>query len=131
MCGIAGLINYTRRGDEESAATLRRMADALAHRGPDAAGIWLDERSRVGLCHRRLSIIDLSPTGAQPMHSATGRYSIVYNGEIYGFHELRNELEARGSRFRGQSDTEILLEAVEVYGLEGALRRCNGMFAFG
>ncbi|WEX75035.1 asparagine synthase (glutamine-hydrolyzing) [Sinorhizobium numidicum] len=130
MCGIAGLINYTRRDRGESAATLRQMAGALAHRGPDDEGIWLDPDGRVGLCHRRLAIIDLSPTGAQPMHSASGRYSIVYNGEIYGFRELRDELEANGSRFLGHSDTEVLLEAFEAYGLEGALQRCNGMFAF-
>ncbi|QLL65987.1 asparagine synthase (glutamine-hydrolyzing) (plasmid) [Sinorhizobium mexicanum] len=130
MCGLAGLINYRRGHREELVAILRQMAFALAHRGPDDAGIWLDQDNRVGLCHRRLSIIDLSPLGAQPMQSASGRYSIVYNGEVYGFLELRDELEARGSRFRGHSDTEILLEAVEIYGLEGALRRCNGMFAF-
>lgn len=130
MCGIAGLINYAGRQQERSNATLRSMADALAHRGPDAGGIWLAEDGHVGLCHRRLSIIDLSPGGAQPMHSASGRYSIVYNGEIYGFLGLRAELEARGVRFRGHSDTEVLIEAVELYGLENTLKRCNGMFAF-
>ncbi|KQX27786.1 asparagine synthase [Ensifer sp. Root423] len=130
MCGIAGLINYAGRQQERSNATLRSMAEALAHRGPDAGGIWLAEDGHVGLCHRRLSIIDLSPGGAQPMHSASGRYSIVYNGEIYGFLGLRAELETRGVRFRGHSDTEVLIEAVELYGLENTLKRCNGMFAF-
>ena len=130
MCGIAGLINYTRRPREQSLATLRQMAASLAHRGPDADGIWLDDGDRVGLCHRRLSIIDLSSTGAQPMQSASGRYCIVYNGEIYGFLDLRSELEASGARFKGHSDTEVLLAAIETYGLERALERCNGMFAF-
>lgn len=130
MCGIAGFINYTGDHRQASNATLELMGSALAHRGPDASGIWLAENGRVGLCHRRLSIIDLSPAGAQPMHSASGRYSIVYNGEIYGFLGLRAELEARGLKFRGQSDTEVLLEAVEAYGLEQALQCCNGMFAF-
>lgn len=129
MCGIAGFIDYAGRQRDASISTLRVMADALTHRGPDAGGIWLADHGRVGLCHRRLSIIDLSPGGAQPMHSASGRYSIVYNGEIYGFLGLRTELEARGIRFRGHSDTEVLLEAVELYGLERALERCNGMFA--
>ena len=130
MCGIAGLINYTHRPREHSIANLREMANSLAHRGPDADGIWLDDDGRVGLCHRRLSIIDLSSTGAQPMQSASGRYCIVYNGEIYGFLGLRAELAASGSRFKGHSDTEVLLEAIEAYGLERALERCNGMFAF-
>ena len=130
MCGIAGLISYAGRQDEGAIATLRRMAGSLAHRGPDADGIWLSDDGRVGLCHRRLSIIDLSPGGAQPMRSASGRYTIVYNGEIYGFLALREELEASGVRFRGHSDTEVLIEAIEAYGLEAALQRCNGMFAF-
>ncbi|CAN7662230.1 asparagine synthase (glutamine-hydrolyzing) [Rhizobium sp. LjRoot98] len=130
MCGIAGLVNYTGRQREASTATLKMMASALAHRGPDADGIWLAEDGHVGLCHRRLSIIDLSPGGAQPMHSASGRYSIAYNGEIYGFLGLRAELDALGLQFRGHSDTEVLLEAIEAYGLEKALARCNGMFAF-
>ncbi|AWM28352.1 asparagine synthase (glutamine-hydrolyzing) [Sinorhizobium fredii] len=130
MCGIAGLIDHAQRGREEVAQILTRMTDALAHRGPDASGTWLDPEGRVGLGHRRLSIIDLSPTGAQPMHSSSGRYSIVFNGEIYGFLGLRAALEERGARFRGHSDTEVLLEAIETYGLESALQRCNGMFAF-
>ncbi|WEJ18120.1 asparagine synthase (glutamine-hydrolyzing) (plasmid) [Sinorhizobium sp. K101] len=130
MCGIAGLIDYTQQGGYELARTLTRITDALAHRGPDASATWLDREGRVGLGHRRLSIIDLSPAGAQPMHSSSGRYSIVFNGEIYGFLSLRSELEERGSRFRGHSDTEVLLEAIETYGVESALRRCNGMFAF-
>jgi len=130
VCGIAGLIDYSGRQREVSTATLGLMASALAHRGPDADGIWLAEDGHVGLCHRRLSIIDLSPGGAQPMHSASGRYSIVYNGEIYGFLGLRSELQAHGVQFRGHSDTEVLIEAVELYGLERALQRCNGMFAF-
>lgn len=130
MCGIAGLINYADSPGDVLTATLWSMAGAIAHRGPDAEGIWLSDDRHVGFCHRRLSIIDLSPAGAQPMHSASGRYTIVYNGEIYGFRALRAELEARGVRFRGNSDTEVLLEGVEAYGIEATLRLCNGMFAF-
>lgn len=130
MCGLAGFIDYAPRERAVACATLKRMTDVIAHRGPDGEGAWLDSDARVCLGHRRLSIIDLSETGAQPMVSESGRYTIVYNGEIYGFLELRAELEARGTRFRGQSDTEVLLAAVEAFGFEGALLRLNGMFAF-
>jgi asparagine synthase (glutamine-hydrolysing) len=111
------------------------MAAAIAHRGPDDHGIWWDPPSGVALSHRRLSIIDLSPHGHQPMHSADGRYVIVYNGEIYNHEELRAELSARRSgrgfatEWRGGSDTEVLLECIVEWGLADALRRCVGMFA--
>jgi len=106
------------------------MCDALAHRGPDGEGLLIDDEGRSALGHRRLSIIDLSTTGAQPMSSASGRYEIVFNGEIYGFLNLRRQLEAQGAVFRGRSDTEVLLAAVEAYGVEQAVTRLNGMFAF-
>lgn len=108
----------------------RRMALPLAHRGPDADGVWTDAEAGVGFGHRRLSIIDLSPAGAQPMVSASGRFVVSYNGEIYNIEELRPALEARGVRFRGHSDTEVLLEACAAWGVEAAAKRVIGMFAF-
>ncbi|MCG8403276.1 MAG: asparagine synthase (glutamine-hydrolyzing) [Firmicutes bacterium] len=115
-------------------ATVTRMSGALIHRGPDDAGTWVDPGPGVALGHRRLSIIDLSPQGRQPMVSASGRYVITYNGEIYNFKTLRRELEntmsGSGTAWRGGSDTEIMLAAIETLGLEGAVKRFVGMFAF-
>lgn len=131
MCGIAGILQFgagTRNDD--LAENARRMALALAHRGPDDSGVWTDAGAGVALSHRRLSIVDLSALGHQPMVSASGRYVVTYNGEIYNFRGLRDELERLGCRFRGHSDTEVLLEAVERWGVQGALERFNGMFAF-
>jgi asparagine synthase (glutamine-hydrolysing) len=130
MCGIAGFVEF--RPSERAAleARTRRMADQLVHRGPDDAGVWTEPSDGVGLGFRRLSILDLSPAGHQPMRSASGRYVIIFNGEVYNFSELRAELESRGVRFRGHSDTEVMLAAVEEWGLEPALRRFVGMFAF-
>lgn len=125
MCGITGLFNLD--GAPVPVITLRRMTDAIAHRGPDGEGFYVD--GGVGLGHRRLSIIDLSPAGHQPMQSADGRFVLSYNGEIYNYQELRVQLEARGYRFRSQTDTEVLLYALEEWE-EGALERLNGMFAF-
>ncbi len=108
------------------------MADALRHRGPDSSGAWLDETSGVALSHRRLSIIDLSPAGHQPMASPDGRYLLTYNGEIYNHLDLRRELEAAGAiEWRGHSDTETLVHAIARWGLDGALQRSVGMFALG
>lgn len=106
-----------------------RMAAALAHRGPDAEGAWADETAGIGLGHRRLAVLDLSPAGAQPMVCACGRYVLAYNGEIYDHRRLRRELEQQGTSFRGGSDTEVLLEAVCRWSLPEALRRVNGMYA--
>jgi asparagine synthase (glutamine-hydrolysing) len=106
------------------------MRDALAHRGPDGAGSWISGDGQVGLSHRRLSILDLSVAGAQPMHSASGRYSISFNGEIYNFADLRKELEAVGMHFVGHSDTEVILGACERWGVIDTLPRLAGMFAF-
>ena len=108
-----------------------RMAESLAHRGPDDRGVWADPETGVSLGHRRLAIIDLSPAGHQPMISPSGRFVLTYNGEIYNFEELRAELLGLGERFVGHSDTEVLLRALERWGVHAALRRTNGMFAFG
>ena len=129
MCGIAGLIRPGGAGCDLGAA-VAAMTTALAHRGPDDAGIWTDPAAGVALGHRRLAIIDLSAAGRQPMVSASGRYVLSYNGEIYNFRELRRDLENGGVRCRGTGDTEVLLAAIESWGLERALARAAGMFAF-
>lgn len=128
MCGIAGFMgNVTSPLD-----CLKSMAHALRHRGPDGQGVWFDENSMVGLAHSRLSIVDLSQAGHQPMQSGSKRYVIVFNGEIYNHRTLRVELESVSSRnWHGHSDTETLLEAVEQWGLETTLKKAKGMFAFG
>ncbi|CAN0618924.1 asparagine synthase (glutamine-hydrolysing) [Burkholderia multivorans] len=126
MCGITGLVHLD--GKAVSLDVLKGMTDAIAHRGPDGEGHWVERN--VGLGHRRLAIIDLSPGGHQPMVWADGRYVVTYNGELYNFRELRAELEKLGVHFRSRSDTEVLLAAVATWGLEKALTRFNGMFAF-
>ena len=108
-----------------SPATLQAMVDQLRHRGPDDAGIWLDPAAGVALGHTRLSVVDLSPAGRQPMLSADGRWVISYNGEIYNADELRADLAARGARLRGHSDTEILVEAIAAWGVAAVLRACQ------
>lgn len=130
MCGICGVLGLPGRPlpDERS---LRAMRESLRHRGPDDGGDWVDVPRSVYLGHRRLSVLDLSPLGRQPMVSACGRYVVTFNGEIYNFRTLRRELERRGRGFRGTSDTEVLLAAVAEWGVEEALGRFNGMFAFG
>ncbi|MGH9151781.1 MAG: asparagine synthase (glutamine-hydrolyzing) [Acidimicrobiales bacterium] len=130
MCGLTGLLQLDP-GDraEDLTRTVLAMADALRHRGPDGRGAWVDAAAGVALGHRRLSVFDLSELGSQPMVSADGRYVVVYNGEIYNFRALRDEIERSGFRFRGHCDTEVLLAAVERWGLETALGRLNGMFA--
>lgn len=132
MCGLAGLWRPTATPAQELEAHSRAMADAIAHRGPDAAGVWCDPAAGLALAHRRLAILDLSPAGHQPMASATGRYVIAFNGEIYNHQALRRELEAAGllqRPWRGHSDTETLLAAIEAWGLKAALQRCAGMAA--
>ena len=131
MCGIVGLLDPgCSRSGEELQPAIERMRDSLLHRGPDDAGTWMDAGAGIALGHRRLSIIDLSAEGHQPMASASGRWVLVYNGEIYNHPELRTELEQAGSRFRGHSDTEVVVEAVDRWGLLASLERFNGMFAF-
>lgn len=130
MCGITGFLGNGNQRWEDALTVLQRMTDALRHRGPDADGLWQSADGQVNLGHRRLSIIDLSPTGAQPMVSPDRRYVLIFNGEIYNFPELRRELEAAGQRFRGTSDTEVLLHGIERWGMKATLPRLNGMFAF-
>src|SRR5215471_13354191 len=128
MCGIAGFWQ-TKRGTQHPLEVLKQMGTALAHRGPDDSGCFYDSTTGVGLSFRRLSIIDLSPTGHQPMDSKSGRYTIILNGEVYNFEEIRKEL-GPACKWRGHSDTEVMLEAIERWGLEAAVRRFVGMFAF-
>jgi asparagine synthase (glutamine-hydrolysing) len=131
MCGIAGLLDPSRGTPAaELLAIALDMADTLHRRGPDDRGAWADAGAGVALASRRLAIVDLSPLGHQPMVSACGRFTVAYNGEVYNHRDLRSDLERAGYDFQGQSDTEVLLAAVCVWGLDGALARCNGMFAF-
>lgn len=133
MCGIAG---YLRPNDwqnaEKSKETLIQMAAAISSRGPDDFGVWQNETGSVGLAHRRLSVVDLSPAGHQPMISSSGRYVMVYNGEIYNHAEIRKELQNAGiaPAWRGNSDTESILAGFDTWGVQKTLQRCAGMFAF-
>lgn len=127
MCGIAGFIDGNLRNPEQ---VLRKMTDAIVHRGPDDEGVWHDKEIGVALGHRRLSILDLSPAGHQPMLSRSGRYVIVFNGEVYNHSSIRSELESLGLRnWRGHSDTEVMLEAFDMWGIEATVQRLTGMFA--
>lgn len=131
MCGICGFIERPARSNDATlGARVRSMSATLRHRGPDAEGAWVDERHGVALGHRRLAVLDLGETGAQPMQSADGRFVLSYNGELYGHVPIRKELEVAGRSFRGHSDTEVLVEAIAFWGIEGALERIDGMFAF-
>ncbi len=133
MCGIAGFVDSKGRTDRHGLESIAaRMADALAHRGPDDHGVWADPEAGVALGHRRLSILDLSSAGHQPMLSPAGRFVISYNGEIYNCEEIRQELRQANPSlgFRGHSDTEVMLAAFEQWGVEQSLGRMNGMFAF-
>src|SRR5216683_2567516 len=125
MCGIAGF--WRNKNDDDPHELLRRMGEAIAYRGPDDSGTFHD--GTLGFSFRRLSILDLTPAGHQPMRSASGRFVIIFNGEVYNSAEIRNELGA-GYNWRGHSDTEVMLEAIERWGIEAAVRRFIGMFAF-
>lgn len=132
MCGIAGIFDLTRSTrKEELICFVRQMGDKLIHRGPNDSGIWINEESGIAFVHRRLSIIDLSPAGHQPMVSHCGRYVIIFNGEIYNFSELRQQLQERSNiPLRGHSDTEIFLTGISQWGIENTLQKSVGMFAF-
>lgn len=129
MCGFAGFI-YHSELVENPVAVLTAMGKAIESRGPDSDGVWLDKRKKIGFCHRRLSIVDLSEAGHQPMVSVSGRYVVAFNGEIYNHVNLRNELNAEEKiEWKGHSDTETLLMAIEFWGLKEALQKAIGMFA--
>ncbi|MBE7509912.1 MAG: hypothetical protein HS118_06935 [Bacteroidia bacterium] len=126
MCGIAGIISFSDK--PVSSEQLISMSETLRHRGPDGDGVWINAEKNVGLVHRRLAIIDLSDAAAQPMHY-NDRYTIVYNGEIYNYIELRKNLEKQGYLFKTQSDTEVILASYDFKG-EKCLSDFDGMFAF-
>jgi asparagine synthase (glutamine-hydrolysing) len=128
MCGIAGVWTFAGSEEESLRGQAQRMADALRHRGPDDEGVFVDAAAGIALGFRRLSIVDLSSAGAQPMVSASGRYVIVFNGEVYNHRRLTVELGAH--EYRGHSDTEVILACIEAWGLELAVQRFIGMFAF-
>src|SRR5262245_3331670 len=128
MCGIAGILGNGTLGAD---AVVQMMVEAIRYRGPDDTGVWCDQSVGLALGHARLSILDLSPKGHQPMVSSSGRYVITYNGEVFNFGELSKELKGEGARFRGHSDTEVMLAAFDHWGIEKAIGRFVGMFAFG
>ena len=129
MCGFAGCLSSSMRA-EQSYSVLQNMATTLLHRGPDEDGIWLDLEGGVGFAHRRLKIVELSDKGKQPMMSQTGRFVLVYNGEIYNYRPLRRLLQEEGIIFLGDSDTEVVLNALASWGVQSALSQFVGMFAF-
>jgi asparagine synthase (glutamine-hydrolysing) len=128
MCGISGFFSI-QRSNEEISKVIKRMTDAIQHRGPDDEGVWTDPHVGIALGFRRLAILDLSPLGHQPMLSTNERFVMVFNGEIYNFAEIRDELSSLGHSFRGGSDTEVMLAGVVEWGILDAVRRFNGMFA--
>ena len=130
MCGIAGILDpAAATGADRLGGLASTMASSLVHRGPDDSGLWVDADAGVALGHRRLAVIELGPGGAQPMVSSGGRWVVAYNGEIYNHVEVRHRLECGGTRFRSGSDTEVLVAAVEGWGVDRALDACEGMFA--
>src|SRR4051794_14522098 len=131
MCGIAGIFVPSKaifRADS-AIASVKAMTLSMTHRGPDGHGLWADETGRCFLGHRRLSIIDTSDAGLQPMGGAHDRWMITFNGEIYNYRDLKPDLQAQGIQFKGRTDTEVLLEAIALWGT-AALSRVDGMFAF-
>ena len=129
MCGFAGFIGFNNFSKDKVKSIALKMGDVISHRGPDDSGFWCDDNAEVALIHRRLSILDLSSAGHQPMTSASGRFVISYNGEIYNHNDLRSKLQVKVD-WKGSSDTETLLALIEINGLEVALEKIIGMFAF-
>jgi asparagine synthase (glutamine-hydrolysing) len=131
MCGIAGMVDWRAATSGDALSSIAEaMIETVRHRGPDAGDVWVEAEGGVALGQRRLAIIDLSPGGAQPMHSADRRFVITFNGEIYNYRDIRRELQAAGHSMRSDSDTEVLLEACALWGVEAAIERAIGMFAF-
>lgn len=130
MCGIAGFVDRVSDLSIANADLLKKMSRTLLHRGPDSSAFWHDTDQGVYLAHQRLSIIDLSEEGAQPMASSCGRFVLTYNGEIYNFLSLKRQLQSEGHTFRGESDTEVLIEYIARFGLHETLKKIKGMFAF-
>ena len=128
MCGIVGLYDRSLSGDQKI-QHIRQMMDSINHRGPDSRGYWMDNDHDLILGHVRLSILDLSSNGSQPMMSNTQRYVISYNGEIYNFVKIKKELEEIGCKFRSTSDTEVILNALEYWGINKTITKLEGMFA--
>jgi asparagine synthase (glutamine-hydrolysing) len=130
MCGIAGIFDpAASNGADRLGSLAATMAATLVHRGPDGSGEWVDADAGIALGHRRLAVIELGVGGAQPMASSGGRWILAYNGEVYNHREIRRRLESTGTQFRGGSDTEVLVAAVERWGIDQALDACEGMFA--
>ena len=129
MCGIAGIFHYRQSAPPVNREELLGIREAMQTRGPDGAGLWISDKKQAGLAHRRLSIVDLSETGAQPMASHDGDLLVVLSGEIYNYRELRGELRAKGYRFRSNSDTEVLLCLYHEHGIE-MVQVLRGMYAF-
>src|SRR5437763_13051591 len=131
MCGIAGLVDWRAATSADALRAIgEAMIETVRHRGPDAGDVWVEGEGGVALGQRRLAIMDLSPGGAQPMHSADRRYVITFNGESYNYRNIRRDLQAAGRSMRSESDTEVLLEACVLWGVEAAIERTVGMFAF-
>ena len=127
MCGVVGILKLNKT--RVSGKALERFTHSLSHRGPDGVGFYMDESGSLGLGHRRLSILDISDKGNQPLSYSNGRYWITYNGEIFNFIEIRRDLEKRGHVFESDSDTEVILAAYQEWGKD-CLERFNGMWAF-
>ena len=136
MCGFAGFLTANSSVLESSEDITTRIGQAMQHRGPDDSGIWIDVKAGIAVVHRRLSIVDLSSSGHQPMHGCSGRYVIAFNGEIYNHMDLRRELDSSNNLcrlnvgWRGHSDTETLLKGFDTWGIQATVERCTGMFAF-
>ena len=132
MCGITGFCTFDNKNNfKELNNIINKMSNSLHHRGPDDKGVWIDSDNGVALGHKRLSIIDLSKSGHQPMISNNGRYVISFNGEIYNYKKLKKDLKETGYIFKSKSDTEVILSAIEKWGIINSLKKFDGMFAFG